>query len=58
MKFFYENVLNKNFDKKISYVKSKLKLPVVLNKEEITRMIDVTDNFRHKAILPFLYYDA
>ncbi|MEM5799646.1 MAG: tyrosine-type recombinase/integrase [Candidatus Aenigmatarchaeota archaeon] len=56
LKFFYENVLNKNFDEKIPYVKSKLKLPVVLNKEEITRMIDVTENSKHKAILSFLYY--
>lgn len=36
--------------------KKDLKLPVVLSKEEITRMIKATSNLKHKLILMFLYY--
>ena len=56
LKFFYENVLNKGFDKKIPLAKPRLKLPVVLGKEEITKMLEETKNTRHRLVLMLLYY--
>jgi len=51
LKFFYENVLNEKFDERLPLVKKDLKLPVVLSREEIGRMIKVTNNIKHKLIL-------
>lgn len=57
LKFFYENVLNKRFDdEKIPLAKNALKLPVVLNKDEVMRMIKSLDNLKHKMMIMFLYY--
>ena len=56
LKFFYENVLNERFDEKLPLAKKDLKLPVVLNREEVNKMIEVTTNIKHKLILMFLYY--
>ena len=56
LKFYFENVLGERFDDKIPYVKKDKKLPIVLNKDEIHRMIDVTYNLKHKLVLMFLYY--
>ena len=56
LKFFYENVLNEKFDERLPLAKKDLKLPVVLSREEIGRMIKVTNNIKHKLILMFLYY--
>ena len=56
LKFFYKNVLNERFDEKLPLAKKDLKLPVVLSREEIKRMIEVTTNIKHKLVLMFLYY--
>ena len=56
LKFFYENVLDEKFDEKLPVSKKKMKLPVVLGRNEIERMIAVTDNIRHKLIIMVLYY--
>lgn len=56
LRFFYENVLHEKFDEKIPLVKKKAKLPVVLSREETTKMIEKTGNLKHKLILMFLYY--
>jgi site-specific recombinase XerD len=56
LKFFHENVLKEEFSEKLPLMKRKLKLPVVLNKEEITRMIELTKNPKHKLVLMLLYY--
>jgi integrase len=56
LKFFYENVLNEKFGESLPLAKKDLKLPVVLSREEISRMIEVTTNIKHKLILMFLYY--
>jgi len=56
LKFFYENVLNEKFEEKLPVAKKENKLPVVLSREEIARMIDVTKNTKHKLVLMFLYY--
>ena len=56
LKFFYEHVLSQNFDEKIPLAKNGGKLPIVLSKEEITKMFESTLNLRHRLILMFLYY--
>jgi len=56
LKFFYENALNKRFDEKLPLAKKSLKLPSVLSREEICRMMKVTTNLKHKLVLMFLYY--
>lgn len=56
LKFFYENVLNEKFDEKIPLAKKDLKLPIVLSREETSKMIDATNNIKHKLILMSLYY--
>jgi site-specific recombinase XerD len=56
LKFYSEKVLNKKFDEDIPLAKKDKKLPLVLNKDEIQKMIDVTYNLKHKLVLMFLYY--
>jgi len=56
LKFFYENVLNEKFDEKLPLAKKSLKLPLVLSREEINKMVEVTTNIKHKLVLMFLYY--
>ncbi len=56
LKFFYENVLRQKFDETIPLAKNKLKLPVVLNREEIGNMLESTLNLKHRLVLMFLYY--
>ncbi|HEC75658.1 MAG TPA: integrase [Thermoplasmatales archaeon] len=56
LKFFYENVLHERFNEKIPLVKKKVKLPIVLSREEISKMIEIMGNIKHRLILMFLYY--
>lgn len=56
LKFFYENVLDEKFDEKLPLVKRKIKLPIVLNRKEIEKMIKITNNVKHKLVLMILYY--
>ena len=56
LKFFYENVFNEKFDEKLPLAKKSLKLPSVLSREEICRMMEVTTNIKHKLVLMCLYY--
>jgi site-specific recombinase XerD len=56
LKFYSEKVLNQKFHEDIPLVKKDKKLPLVLNKDEINKMIDVTYNLKHKLVLMFLYY--
>ena len=56
LKFFYENVLRQKFDENIPLAKNKGKLPIVLNKEEIGKMLEATLNLKHRLVLMFLYY--
>lgn len=56
LKFYFENVLGEGFREKIPLAKNKEKLPVVLGKSEVMRMIDSTSNLNHKYVLMFLYY--
>ena len=56
LKFYLEKVLNLKFDEDIPLAKKDKKLPRVLNKDEIYKMIDVTYNLKHKLVIMFLYY--
>ena len=56
LKFFYNYVLNKEFNEKIPLVKNLTKLPVILSKEEVNSIIKLTTNLKHKLIISFLYY--
>jgi len=56
LKFFYENVLNEKFDESLPLAKKDLKLPVVLSRGEISKVIEVTTNIKRKLVLMCLYY--
>ena len=56
LKFFHENVLNTKFEEKLPLARKSLKLPLVLSKEEISKMIDSTNNLKHRLVIMFLYY--
>ncbi|MEM4267013.1 MAG: tyrosine-type recombinase/integrase [Candidatus Nanoarchaeia archaeon] len=56
LKFFHENVLNTKFEEKLPLARKSLKLPLVLSKEEINKMIEATNNLKHKLVIMFLYY--
>ena len=58
LKFYYQGILRRSFfDFKLGIKRPKKEksLPVVLSKEEIIRMIDVSDNLKHKLIIQVLY---
>ncbi len=56
LKFFYRNVLHERFDEEIPLAKKKEKLPVVLSRDEVKRMLYGTQNLKHRLVLMFLYY--
>ncbi|MEA3254275.1 MAG: tyrosine-type recombinase/integrase [Candidatus Altiarchaeota archaeon] len=56
LKFFHEKALHTKFDENLPLAKKTPKLPVVLSREEINKMIRATNNMKHKLILMFLYY--
>ncbi len=58
LKFYYENVLNKDFKETFPLARNELRLPVVLNKKEVLAMLDLTKNIKHKLVLMFLYYSG
>lgn len=56
IKFYYEKVLGRNKEYyNIERPRKDQKLPNVLSKEEIARMLKVTGNIKHKMILSLLY---
>jgi len=56
LEFFYLKVLNKPIDfSKIDLPKREHKLPVVLSKEEVLRMISNIENYKHRLLLELLY---
>ncbi len=55
LKFFYRNVLKCPFDMNIKFARRNLRLPVVLSREEIVRMISITQNFKHRLIISLAY---
>ena len=55
LKFFYEEVLEKDIFRKISTPKQEKKIPVVLTKEEIFGMINTIKNKKHKLLIELMY---
>jgi site-specific recombinase XerD len=55
LKFYFEKILRRKFFAGIPRAKKEKKLPVVLSKNEIRRMIDAAANPKHKCILCLLY---
>ena len=56
LKFFHENVLDEDFKEKIPLARKSSKLPIVLSREEVHKMIEVTTNLKHRLVMMFLYY--
>lgn len=56
LKFLYETTLKRQWDmKSIPRTKKAKRLPIVLSKEEVKRIINVTTNLKHKTILATTY---
>jgi len=55
LKFYYGTMLKKKFVYEVRRPKKDKKLPVVLSKEEIAKILNSVDNVKHKAILMIAY---
>ncbi|MFH1670976.1 MAG: site-specific tyrosine recombinase/integron integrase [Patescibacteria group bacterium] len=55
IKYFYREVLRKNVPIKIRSAKEAKSLPVVLSRAEIGRMLDATENLKHRLLLAVAY---
>jgi len=55
LKLYYGDILKKNFVFEIKRPRKDQKLPVVLSREEISRLLSVVANIKHKAILMLAY---
>jgi len=55
LKFYYGNMLKKKFVYEVKRPKKDKKLPVVLSKEEIAKILGSVDNIKHKSILMLVY---
>lgn len=57
LKILYKDVLDVSWDEQLNVKRPRRehRLPVVLAKQEILRMISVTSNYKHKAIIALLY---
>ena len=53
LKFYYEDVLKRRFG--LKYPKKSSKLPIVLGKDEILRMINSIKNPKHKLMIQIMY---
>lgn len=56
LKFFHENVLGNDFKEKIPLARKSSKLPIVLSREEVHKIIEVITNLKHRLVIMFLYY--
>ncbi len=55
LRFFYIEILRKNFFRDIKRPKKEQKLPTILSRDEIRRMIEGTKNRKHLLLLELLY---
>jgi integrase/recombinase XerD len=55
LKFFYEGILKMHIFEGIKPPKPEKKLPTVLTKSEIMKMIEVTENPKHKLLIEMIY---
>ena len=55
LKFYYGGMLKRNFLYEIKRPRKDKQLPEVLSREEVTRIINLTENIKHKALLMTIY---
>ncbi|MFC1800632.1 site-specific tyrosine recombinase/integron integrase [Nanoarchaeota archaeon] len=55
LRFFFENIIDKQLFTKIRSLKPERKLPTVLSKAEIKLLIDSAKNKKHKLMIEFMY---
>ena len=55
LKFYYGSILKKKFLYEIHQPRKDKKLPIILSKEEVARVLSVINNIKHKAILMLVY---
>ena len=55
LKFYYGTMLRKKFVYEVERPKKDKKLPVVLSKEEVAKILDSVDNIKHRTILMLVY---
>ena len=55
LKFYYGEILKKKFIYDVKRPKKDKKLPVVLSRGEVKRILDASQNLKHKAILTLAY---
>ena len=55
LRFLFDEMMGKGLFTKIKLPKLEHKLPIVLSKEEIRKMLDITKNPKHKLLISFLY---
>jgi len=53
LKFYYEELLKRRFN--LKYPKISNKLPLVLSKDEILKMIDSLRNLKHRLFIEIMY---
>jgi len=55
VKFFYRNVLKTGFKIRIKYIKRPRKLPIVLSRNEVNKIINAVKNSKHHLLLSLSY---
>lgn len=55
LKFYYGTMLKRKFVYEVKRPRKDKKLPVVLSKEEVAKIINSVDNLKHRAILMLVY---
>jgi hypothetical protein len=55
LKFYYGTILKKKFIFEVKRPRKDKKLPTVLSKEEVSKIINSVDNLKHKALLMLVY---
>jgi len=55
LKFYYGSMLKKKFIYEVKRPRKDRKLPVVLSKEKVAKILNLTDNLKHKALLMLVY---
>ena len=55
LKFYYQQILKRKLFFNVVRPKREKYLPIVLSKEEIVRLIDLTSNLKHKLLLSLMY---
>lgn len=55
LKFFYNEILRNSAFNAVKAPKSEKKLPTVLTKEEIKKMLNAVENPKHRLLIEFLY---